>query len=64
MVISENESLFNRSDLFNKSQYLVIIEEKKTEGSLAETVDEQISDLKESLVEKVTNLEVEMKSIL
>ena len=57
LLISENESLFNRNQVFAKSQYLIIIKEGKLESSQAETVENQITGLKQELVGRVSNLE-------
>ena len=57
LLISENESLFNRQELFKDAQFLIIITEKQNSGSQAATVDEQISTLRQQLVEKVSSLE-------
>lgn len=59
MLISENESLFNRDQVFAKSQYLIIIKEGKSESSEAETVENQIMGLKQELLGRVTNLETQ-----
>jgi len=59
LLISENESLFNRDQVFAKAQYLIIIKEGKSESSEAETVENQIMGLKQELVGRVTNLETQ-----
>jgi len=33
LLVSENESLFDRTKLFRNAQYLIIISEKQLEGS-------------------------------
>lgn len=61
-MISENESLFKRQTVFKDAQFLIIITEKQTSGSQAATVDEQISILRQQLVDKVTLLESQVMS--
>ena len=39
MLVSENENLFERKQIFQQSQYLIIISEKSLEGGQAETTD-------------------------
>lgn len=62
LLISENESLFKRQTVFKDAQFLIIITEKQTSGSQAATVDEQISILRQQLVDKVTLLESQVMS--
>lgn len=46
LLVSENESLFSREQLFKKSQYLVIISEKTIEASNEDSVEGKIAALK------------------
>ncbi len=62
LLISENESLFKRNVVFKDAQFLIIITEKQSSGSQAATVDEQISSLRQQLVDKVTLLESQFMS--
>jgi len=59
LLISENESIFKRAEVFKDSQFLIIITEKSSSGSQAATVDEQISSLRQQLVDKVSMLETQ-----
>ena len=62
LLISENESLFNRSQVFKDAQFLIIITEKQSSGSQDATVDQQISSLRQQLIDKVSTLETQFMS--
>lgn len=62
LLVSENESLFDRHKLFKNAQYLVIISLKKIEGSQEDSVEGHIDQLRTDLVQRVSNLETELKT--
>jgi hypothetical protein len=57
LLISENESLYKRSNVFKNAQFLIIITEKQTSSSEVATVEKQINMLRDQLVDKVSVLE-------
>ena len=57
MLVAENESLYNRSDLFKNAQYLIIINEKNLDSVQADNWDGQINALKRQVLDKVSNLQ-------
>jgi hypothetical protein len=57
LLISENESLYKRSNVFKNAQFLIIITEKQTSSSQVATVEKQINMLRDQLVDKVSVLE-------
>lgn len=56
MLVSENESLFDRSTLFASAQYLIIIIEKNLDSVQADNWDGQINALKRQVLDKVSIL--------
>ena len=56
MLVSENESLFDRNALFKSAQFLIIINEKNLDSIQTDNWDGQINALKRQVLDKVTAL--------
>ena len=57
LLITQNETLFNREKVFGNSQYLIIINEGKSQASSDETIDSKVTGLRQDLADRVTALE-------
>lgn len=60
MLVSENESLFDRNALFKSAQFLIIINEKNLDSVQAENWDGQINALKRQVLDKVSSLQTDL----
>eukprot|EP00347_Sterkiella_histriomuscorum_P008832 403343569 len=60
MLVSENESLFDRQSLFKSAQFLIIINEKNLDSVQADNWDGQINALKRQVLDKVSSLQTDL----
>ena len=64
MLISENESLYDRVEKFKHSQYLIMVTEKSLEGSQSESWEGQLKTLRKMVVDKIALMESEVKTAI